>query len=116
MLERQTEASRHGTDHLVVFELCRHHARGGNALALQFVEQRLHQRGLAGAHASGNHHKAFALLHAIAQERKRLAVSLARIEEPGVGRELERTTAEFVELFVHVRVFQCLSDSSAVHT
>ena len=74
---------------------------------MKLREQIVDQDGLSGADLSGDDDKTLALTQPISQVGDRLAMGATFIEEPVIGRELERPSPEFVEGCIHT--LACLS-------
>ena len=70
---------------VVGLELRADDLRGHDGLAIELLEQRAHQRGLAGADLAGDDDEALALVDAVLQVRQRAAVALAAEVEAGSG-------------------------------
>ena len=77
--------------------------RADGRLRVEPAQQRLQQRRLAGADLAGDDDEAGVALDAVAQVVQRLPVDAARVEVVRIRTERERTLAQFVESFVHVR-------------
>src|SRR5262249_22928906 len=70
-------------------------------IAVEPLTQRVQQGRLAGAHLAGEHDEALSLLRAVVELGERLAMAWAHVEEPRVGRRVERLFEKPVELQVH---------------
>ena len=68
---------------------------------VEFLEQRAHQRRLAGADLAGDDQEALALVHAVLQVRKGARVPLAPEVEGRIGTQLEGLAGQAIEFFVH---------------
>ena len=99
----EPEAARCDMDHFLAIERAGHHFAHGHAVAVELLLEMGHQRRLARTDLAGDDDEAFALVEAVPEIAQRLLVRDAFVIERRVGRELERTLAETVIFFVHLR-------------
>ncbi len=99
--DADAEGLGHRAQQVVGLELRADDLRGDDHLRVEFLQQRAHERGLAGADLAGDDEEALALVDAVLQVRVRALVPLAAEVEGRVGTELEGLARQAVEVFVH---------------
>ena len=98
----KAEAFRHHAKQIMTLDLGRHDGRGGQPPWVDRFHEMTHQRGLARTDLASNDDEPFALRQPIAQIAQRLAMRGAFEIKARIGRQLERASAQFIELIIHL--------------